>query len=443
MNNLQPFPSNIEAEKSILRAVIIYPEDLAAVAVLLKPGHFYTKAHRLIFQSCLELANAGDPIDLVTLKADLEARGKLDTVGGAVYLAALLDFPPPADLNHYSQILIEKWTRRRLIEAGNAIIKTAFRTTTDIDPLHQAQALIESIDPAVGQAGFDSAANIANEALDRYETAASSGDMPGVPSGFYDLDKLTAGFQPGDLIVLGARPAMGKTAFAVSVARNAATIGFPVGFFSLEMSKTQLFDRLIATESGVNSLKFRTGSFAKSDWEKVTTAVGLTAEKPIFIDDTPGLSHRELSARVRQMTRRANVNLIFVDYLQLLAGDRGQGRVEEVSSISRALKSIARQNDVAVVALSQLSRALESRDKKRPRLSDLRDSGAIEQDADVVLFLYRDEVYNPQTEKPCIAEIEIAKHRTGPTGLIELRWNRFTTAFQPLERRNSHGNYEN
>lgn len=437
--NSQPLPANIEAEESVLRAMMCDPDDCEAGAGMLRPDHFYRTANRAVFESCLSLTAKNLPVDVTTLKGELEARGMLQKIGGASYLAELLDSPVPANLNHYCRIIREKWTRRRLIETGNAIVKAALDSTTDVDPLHRAQALVEVIDAGGGQSQFESTESLASSALDRYETAARSDSMPGVPSGFYDLDRITAGFQPGDLIILGARPSMGKTALALAMARNAATAGYPVGFFSLEMSKAQLFDRLVATEANVNSLKFRNGSFSRNDWANVSAGVGAAAEKPIYIDDTPGLSHREIAARVRQMKRQKDIKLVFVDYLQLATGDSGQGRVEEVSSISRALKSVARSNEIALVALSQLSRALESRNKKRPCLSDLRDSGAIEQDADVVLFLYRDEVYRPNTEKQGVAELTIAKHRTGPTGRVELRWNRFTTAFQSIKKYG--GNY--
>lgn len=424
-------PQNIEAEQSVLAAMLINPESLKDAVEMLKPSSFYRTAHKLIFEACHALYKKDQPADLVTTTNHLRDSGQLEKAGGAVYLSKLLDECPMAvNMEHYANIVVSKAALRGIIEASQEAIKVAYDSNEDPSTiLHKAQQLILSIEYSQG-GKYTRSSELIESNFQRYEELYKTpGGITGISSGYPDLDRLTCGFQNSDLIILAGRPSMGKTALMLNLVRNIAAMGKNCGIFSLEMSKDQLNDRLMAMESGVNTLKFRSGQFTKENWKDITAASSKIYDWKFFIDDTPGLSHMELRRRARKMARKEGIEILFVDYLGLMSGNEKKGRVEEVSSISRSLKACAKELNLPVIALSQLNRSLESRDNKRPRLSDLRDSGALEQDADLVMFIYRDEVYNEKTTEPGIAELSIAKQRTGPTGTIKLRWNKYTTRF--------------
>ena len=428
-------PQNIDAEKSILATCLLHPDDLIEFADLLRPKDFYRTAHRDIFEACLSLLGKKQSVDTVTVAEEMVAMGRLAKEGDHLYLSNILDEPTATDNVHYANIIRDKAVKRRLIEIANAIFKRAYRHDHSAeDQLDQAQKSILSIDWFGSKNSAVSVRDLAITASERYENLhKSSGFISGISCGFTDLDMATCGFQQGDLIVIAARPSMGKTALMNCLALNAAKKGHPCGIFSLEMSNQQIFDRMIASESGVNSMKFRSGRFEEEDWAAISKAQSKLYDLPIFIDESPSLFYGELRRRARQMKMHYGIEIIFVDYIQLLQGDKQNGRVEEVSSISRNLKALAKEMHLPVVALSQLNRAVDSRDNKRPRLSDLRDSGAIEQDADMVWMIYREEVYSQTTDKKGLAEIEIVKQRNGPTGAILLSWQEKLMKFSNLE----------
>jgi replicative DNA helicase len=347
-----------------------------------------------------------------------------------------LDEPTATDNEYYANLICDKAVKRRLIETGHAIIKRATQNNFSAEKqLDEAQKSIFSIDYLGSKNTSVSVRDLAITASERYEKLQSSADeVSGISSGYLGLNTATCGFQDGDFIVIAARPSMGKTALMICLALNAAKNGHPCGIFSLEMSKDQIYDRMIAAESAVNSMKFRSGRFDAEDWQAISRAQSKLYDLPIHIDDSPSLFYGELRRRARQMKMQHGVEIFFIDYIQLMQGDKQSGRVEEVSSVSRNLKGLAKELVLPVVALSQLNRAVDSRDNKRPRLSDLRDSGAIEQDADMVWLIYRAEVYNQVTAVKGAAEIDIAKQRNGPTGTVELRWHAKTMKFFNSER---------
>jgi replicative DNA helicase len=429
-------PRNLEIEESILAACLLHENDIEEYAEKLKPSYFYRTAHQTIFSAILDLTNKNHPVNAATVAELLSQLGKLEDAGGAVFLSRLLDIPAAVNTSYYAGIIRGYALKRKLIEVANAISKSAYRM--DVEPeeaLNKAQSMILSLNLGVNGHSSTSFQELSLQAGDRYEALQqSSCGTTGIPSDYSDLDRVTCGFQNSDLIILAARPSMGKTALAVNIATQSAEKGFPVGIFSLEMSKQQLYNRAISKESGVNLLRFSSGLFSSDDWQRIADAQAKLYELPVYIDDTPGLHYGELRRRARRWKNQNNINIIFIDYLQLIQGNKQNGRTEEVSSISRNLKGIAKELNIPVICLSQLNRAVEQRDNKRPRLSDLRDSGAIEQDADIVLFLYRDEVYTNDSDKAGIAELAIAKHRNGPTGKLYLRWFDKTTQFTNLER---------
>ena len=429
-------PHNIEAEKSILVSCLVFPDGMNEFADLLRPEDFYRTDNQLIFEACLKLHSEKKPVDSIAIAEELKAKGELDKIGGALYLSSLLDEPTATNNDFYANIIRDKAVKRRLIEVGNAITKRAYQPDHSAEEqLDEAQKSILAIGSLGSKNSFDSVPNLALTASDRYEKLhESAGEISGISTGLIDLDRATCGFQDGDLDVIAGRPSMGKTALMICLALNAAKKGHPCGIFSLEMSNQQIVDRMIAGESGVNSMKFRSGRFSPEDWQAISKAQSILYGLPIYIDDSPSLYYGELRRRARQMKLHHGVEIIFADYIQLMQGDKHNGRVEEVSSISRNLKGLAKELSLPVVALSQLNRAVDSRDNKRPRLSDLRDSGAIEQDADMVWLIYRDEVYNQLTATKGLAEIEIAKQRNGPIGTIELSWHEKTMKFFNLER---------
>jgi replicative DNA helicase len=417
-------PHSIEAEQSLLGGLMLDHQSWDKIADIVSANDFYRKDHRLIFQAIASLAEEANPCDVVTVSERLDNRGELDAAGGLEYLAVLAnETPGAANARSYAKILRERSMLRMLITAGNEISGAAF--TTDgrnaSEIIDDAERLVFEIaeSGSRGRSGFKALKQILPEAVDRIDMLhQSDGDITGIPSGYTEFDKLTAGLQPGDLIVIAGRPSMGKTTLAVNIAENAA-IGarVPTAIFSMEMPSQQLAFRMISSLGRVNQTHLRTGNFPDEDWSRINTAVQLMSDAPIFIDDTPGLSPTEIRARARRLQREHGLGLIVVDYLQLMAvpGNK-ENRATEISEISRSLKALAKELSVPVIALSQLNRGVEQRTDKRPVMSDLRESGAIEQDADMIIFIYREEVYNPDTPKKGTADIIIAKQRNGPIG---------------------------
>jgi replicative DNA helicase len=417
-------PHSIEAEQSLLGGLMLDHSSWDKVADVITDQDFYRKDHRLIFAAIAALAEDANPCDVVTVSERLESRGELEQAGGLEYLATIAnETPGAANARSYAKILRERSMLRSLISAGNEISGAAFGTDgrTAAEIVDEAERLVFEIaeSGSRAKAGFKALKQILPAAVDRIDLLhQSEGDITGIPSGYTEFDKLTAGLQPGDLVIVAGRPSMGKTTFAVNIAENAA-IGsrVPTAIFSMEMPSEQLAFRMISSLGRVNQTHLRTGKFPDEDWSRINTAVQLMSEAPMFIDDTPGLSPTEIRARARRLQREHGLGLIVVDYLQLMAvpGNK-ENRATEISEISRSLKALAKELSVPIIALSQLNRGVEQRTDKRPVMSDLRESGAIEQDADVIIFIYREEVYNPETPKKGTADIVIAKQRNGPIG---------------------------
>jgi replicative DNA helicase len=432
-------PQQIEAEQSLLGGIMVDSSGLPPALEILKGDEFYKEAHRIIFTTIQDLFEQNEPIDILTVTNLLDSRKQLESVGGASYIAALTDIMPTAsNVGAYAKIVSEKAVLRKLIQAANEILSFAYgggKSSEEI--LDSAEASIFKVaERRIRNSYFPLKEVIKKniEAIERYQEYRES--VTGVPSGYKDLDKLTAGFQKSDLIILAARPSMGKTAFGLCLTRNAAMeSGVPVGFFSLEMSKEQLAMRLLCSEARVDSHKIRTGFLSRQECGKLLQAAGLYMDVPIYIDDTPGISTLELRAKARRMMADQGLGMIVVDYLQLMRGrDSVERREQEISEISRSLKGLAKELDIPVIALAQLNRKVEERTDKRPMLSDLRESGAIEQDADVIAFIYRDEVYSKGAcKEPGIAEIIIGKQRNGPAGeTVKLAYINTYTRFENL-----------
>jgi replicative DNA helicase len=430
-------PHSLETEQSLIAAVIMSGEtgqSEVATDVFdhVTPGEFYRSAHQEIMETARRLHQAGDPLDLISLTEELQSRNTLSKIGGAAYLAKICNtIPVPSSLKHYCQIVREKAKLRQLIQYCQKTIQAAYEGHDAVELLDAAQADILKIDTGdQGQATPIDA--LLGDALGRYEKLyRMKGQITGVPSGFPDLDLFTAGFQPADLVILAARPSMGKSALMITMLVYMGLHGWPCGAFSLEMSKEQIMDRIAAVTGRVNSIKFRNGRFEDKDWRTITDTFGRLAGKLIYIDDTSDARFANLRKRARAMVRQG-ARILFVDYLQLIAGSNQTNRNLEISEITRGFKLLAKDLNVPIVVLSQLSRKCEERNNKRPLLSDLRDSGAIEQDADTVLFLFRESVYAPTDENQGRAELIIAKQRNGPTGAIELSWNAATTGFDSI-----------
>jgi replicative DNA helicase len=416
-------PHHLQAEQSVLGGVLLDNEALIKALELLVPEDFYKEAHRIIFQGIIELFERNEPADMVTLSHALRKLGKLDDVGGMDYLATLVDqVPTAANVEYYARIIKEKAILRKLIRKNGEILSACYEERADLETFldEVEQSIFEVADDRVRKSYFPLKDVIKSsfETIERLYERKSH--ITGVPSGFVDLDALTAGFQASDLIIVAARPSMGKTALCLDVARHAALEAqVPVAVFSLEMSKEQIAMRMLCAEARVDSSKLRRGFLKESDWPKLTTAAGTLSEAPVFIDDTPGLTALEMRAKARRLKAENDIGLMIVDYLQLMRGRQNMERREqEISEISRSLKALAKELNMPVIALSQLNRRVEERGEKIPQLSDLRESGAIEQDADVILFIYRDELYNrnPDNPKKGTAEIIVGKQRNGPTG---------------------------
>ncbi len=433
-------PQDLIAEQSVLGAMLMDKNAISRVVELLDADSFYRDAHRYIYESVLNLFDRGEPIDLVTVTDNLRKNGKLDGAGGSVYITDLLSaVPTSANVEYYAKIVDEKATLRKLIDAGTNIVSHAFEEVENVDTvLDQAEKMVFDIALKRVRVGFHKIDSVIKNVLDKIDSLYDKKEsITGTPSGFADLDKYTAGFQNADLVIIAARPSVGKTALALNIAANAAIKHkIPVALFSLEMSKEQLAQRLLCSEAEVDAQKLKTATLSDTGWKKLTRALGRLSEAPIFIDDTPSLTVTEMRAKARRMKLEKGLGLVVVDYMQLMRGrGRVENRVQEISEIARSLKTLARELDVPVVALSQLSRAVEKRDDRIPRLSDLRESGEIEQTADVVMFIHRDDYYNPQSERANIAEIIIAKQRNGPVGSVELVFRRDITKFHSKEIR--------
>ncbi len=442
-------PYNIEAERSVLGALLIHRDAIISVASWLKPEDFYREAHAWIYEAQMDCYGRREPPDLVTVAAELERRGRLEAVGGAVYLSSLVDaVPTPVHAEYYGRIVERCAVLRRLITAGGQIAAIGFESPEDVDEaLSRAEETIFAISERRVTRDFVPIKEITSEYFDRLSRLrATHSGVIGVPTGFPDLDHILGGMQRSDLIVLAARPSAGKTSLALSIAYNVAVReegGVPVGIFSLEMSREQLVQRFLSMETEIESQRLREGRLDDDEFQRVSEAMGRLSESPLFIDDTPGIPVAELRSKARRLHAEQEVGLIVVDYLQLMQGRRTENRVQEISEISRSLKALARELDVPVLALSQLSRSVEHRTPHIPVLADLRESGSIEQDSDVVMFIYREDLYNPDSEKKGIAEIHIAKHRNGPTGKVPLRFLERNTKFVSVERfREDEGYYE-
>src|SRR5438093_1475107 len=432
-------PQNLDAEESVLGAMMLSPGAIGAVSEVLSASDFYRESHAKIYKAALQLYGRGDPVDAITLVDELEQRGQLDEIGGRVRIHELATLvPAAANAAHYARIVRETATLRGLIRAGSEIARLGIDREGDaVELVDRAEQIVFDLAQARVTSEFSHIDELLKETFDRlmklYEEGA---EVTGVPSGFRDIDRLTSGFQPGNLLILAARPSMGKSGLALNMAANLGVrSGIPVAMFTLEMSKSEVTQRLMCSEAKVESQRLRTGKLAQEDWSRLTAACDKLAKAPIYIDDSGSTTMMEIRSKSRRLKmREPNLGLVIVDYLQLMTSEtRTENRVQEVSEISRNLKRLARDLDVPVLALSQLSRAVEQRHDKRPILSDLRESGSIEQDADLVFFIYRDEYYNAEeTDAQGIAELHLAKHRNGPTGVVKLSFLKRFAKFADL-----------
>lgn len=432
-------PQNPQAEASLIGSLLIDKDAIIKIADIVHMDDFYVDKNGLIFSAIIKLFEKREPLDVVTLSEELEKQGNLKEIGGASYLTDLVNGVPSAShVVQYAQIVAQKATLRRLIEASSLINSMAYDEEEQLDSLlDNAEKTLFDVSQKHLRQNFVSIKDVLAESFDRLDSLHKDKDsIRGVPTGFTGIDNVLAGLQKSDLIILAARPSMGKTSLALNIAQNVATKqGVPVGIFSLEMSKEQLIDRLLASEAGIDSWKLRTGNLEDKDFEKINKAMGVLAEAPLYIDDSAMANVMEMRTKARRLQSEHDLGLIVIDYLQLMSGRAGsENRVQEISEISRGLKGLARELNVPVIALSQLSRSVEQRTPKIPQLSDLRESGSIEQDADVVMFIYREDYYEKETEKKNIAEVLIKKHRNGPTGDVELFFQPEQTLFRSIDR---------
>ncbi|RLC37393.1 replicative DNA helicase [candidate division Kazan bacterium] len=435
-------PQNLDAEKSLLGAMLLDKTVIEKVVDIVCGEDFYDEHHGLICDVIRELYNEHRPVDIVTVTDVLENKGKLDEVGGASKLAALTTSSvSSANAVEYAEIVANKATLRRLMTAANSIGELALARDAKLDEiLDKAEQSLFSVSRRHQRASFIPVKEALSEAFERIDSLHENrGQLRGVPTGFKDLDNRLAGLQKADLIIVAARPSMGKTSLVLNIALNAARDGhYKIGMFSLEMSKDQVVDRLLAMQSGIDAWKLRTGNLGKGDFDYLSEAMGKLSEAPIYIDDTALINVMEIRTRARRLKAEKGLDLLIIDHIQLMEGSTGRSsdnRVQEMSEISRSLKALAKELEIPVIAVSQLSRQVEQRPKKVPQLSDLRESGSIEQDADVVMFIYREDYYNPQTERKNIADILISKHRNGPVGQVELYFDSQRMLFRNLERK--------
>ena len=435
-------PHNLEAEKSVLGAILIHNEAFNHAAELIDSRDFFRDAHRRIFEKMIGLSERGNAIDFVTLKEELSRGGELEEVGGPAYIASLADgVPRSANVEYYARIVKEKSTLRNLIHSANKILTEAYQAEEEPDLiLDEAERAIFAIAEDRIRAGFTPLRDLVQGSFATIEKLQQhKGMVTGVPTGFVDLDEITSGLQPSDLVLVAARPSMGKTSFVLNIAQHIGTsTDMTVGFFSLEMSKEQLFMRMLTGEARIDAHRFRTGYLSEKDYGRLSHALGTLAEARVFIDDTASIGVLEMRAKARRLKAEHGLNLLIIDYLQLMSGrGRFESRQQEIAQISRSLKGLAKELQIPVVALSQLSRASETRSDHRPQLSDLRESGALEQDADVVMFIYREEQYrdadgNQNQEAEGTAEIIIGKQRNGPIGTVKLAFIKEHTRFENL-----------
>ncbi|CAM3808252.1 replicative DNA helicase [Alkalicoccus chagannorensis] len=434
-------PQNIEAEQAVLGAIFLDGQALITASERLVPEDFYRTAHMRIFAAMLELSGKGEPVDLVTLIDEMHRQQWLEEIGGVGYLGELANaVPTAANVQYYAQIVEEKSLLRRLIRVATSIASQSYAAEEEIDSiLNEAEKSILEVARKQQTGEFVEIKDVLVEAFDKIEIMQeTAGEITGIPTGFQELDRITAGFQRSDLVIVAARPSVGKTAFALNISQNVATkTDENVAIFSLEMGADQLVMRMLCAEGNIDAQRLRTGALEDEDWQRLTMAMGSLAKAGIYIDDTPGVKVKEIRSKCRKLKQEAGLGMIMIDYLQLIQGDArsSEGRQQEVSEISRELKGLARELEVPVIALSQLSRGVESRQDKRPMMSDIRESGSIEQDADIVAFLYRDDYYDQESDKKDIIEIIVAKQRNGPVGTVELAFVKEHNKFVNLERR--------
>lgn len=437
-------PNNIEAEQSILGSLMLDKDAIVKIADFLLPVDFYKNKHQVIFEIMLELYENREPIDVLSISNKLDEKGKLEEVGGSSYIASLVNIVPSAShVVHYAKVVQKKAMLRRLISAADHIVEMGYSGNEDVERiLDEAEQRIFKVSQKYLKQDFVPIKSILENAFNRIdELHRDNGSVRGVPSGFLDLDRVLAGFQKSDLVILAARPSIGKTTLALDIARQIGVQAkIPVGIFSLEMSSDQLIDRMLAAQAGIDLWRLRTGKLRSSgpenDFEKLNEAMGILSEAPIYIDDTASANIMEMRTMARRLQTEHNLGLIIIDYLQLMEGRKmsGDNRVQEISEISRALKQLARELNIPIIALSQLSRQVESRSPQIPKLSDLRESGSIEQDADVVMMLYREDREKPDTPNKQIVDVIVAKHRNGPLGKASLYFEEQSTTFKNLER---------
>lgn len=434
-------PHDIEAEQAILGCMLTDKDSVISAIEVLKEDAFYREDNRAIYAAILDLYAKSEPIDIITVKAELVENGNFERVGGLEYLASLPErVPTTANVDKYIKIVDEKAMLRNLINSANELVALGFNETEEVDQImDMAEKKIFDLSQKKNAKGYTHLKDVLVESFAKLEELYNQkGRLSGISSGFSDLDLKTSGLHNSDLIIVAARPAMGKSAFAINIATNVAIQSSkPVAIFNLEMSKEQVGNRILCCEAMVDSNKIRTGQIEDDDWVKLASTLGRLSETPIYIDDTAGISIMEIRAKCRKLKLERDIGLVVIDYLQLIqgSGTKNSSREQEISEISRSLKILAKELDIPVIALSQLSRSVEKRDDKRPMLSDLRESGAIEQDADIVIFLYRDDYYNEDSEKKNVAEVILAKHRGGSTGTVDLAWLPSYTKFANLERR--------
>jgi replicative DNA helicase len=436
-------PQNIEAEQAVLGAMLIERDAINKVVEKLKETDFYREDHKLLFRTMVNLFSKGNAVDIVTIVDDLRREGKLEDVGGIAYIGMLNGIvPTAANVKYHAEIVEEKSLLRSLIYTATNIAAMGYEAGEEVKIIvDRAEKMMLEVSNRRGGQGFVPIKEIVFNALERIEYLQTNpGQTTGVVTGFHELDRITNGMQPSDLVLIAARPSMGKTAFVLNICANAAIRHkAPIAFFSLEMSKEQLVQRMICSESAIDSQKLRAGTLDDRDWKKLMIGSNAISGAPIFIDETPGITVLELRSKARRLKSEHNLQMIIIDYLQLMSGGGGSkedNRQQEISEISRSLKALARELRVPVIALSQLSRGVEQRQNKRPMLSDLRESGSLEQDADIVMFLYRDEYYDREVEQPNNeAEIIIAKHRNGPTETLKLFFHKQFTRFDNLTNR--------
>ncbi len=434
-------PHNMEAEQAVLGAIFLEPESMSTASELLVPSDFYRASHQRIFQVMMQLSDRGEPIDLVTVTTALSNAKLLDDVGGVSFLSDLANaVPTAANIGYYTKIVEEKALLRRLIRTATDIVTESFSKEDEVEEvLSEAEKNILEVSNRKNSGAFKNIKDVLIEVYDNIEQLhQNNAEVTGIPTGFRDLDKITSGFQRNDLIIVAARPSVGKTAFALNIAQNVAIkTDENVAIFSLEMGAEQLVNRMLCAEGNIDAQRLRTGHLESEDWGKLTMAMGSLSNAGIFIDDTPGIRVNEIRSKCRRLKQEHGLGMILIDYLQLIQGSANskENRQQEVSEISRSLKGLARELNVPLIALSQLSRGVESRQDKRPMMSDLRESGSIEQDADIVGFLYRDDYYDKESEKQNIIEIILAKQRNGPVGTVELAFVKEYNKFVDLDHR--------